>query len=170
MAAFGVDENDNVWVAASNGDMGKVVNFIENQGVDVNAQDEHGYSPIHAAASYGQQALLGYLISKGADVNLRDADGDTPLLVCDDPGCFEDLLNSGADMQAKNTEDNGIEDRTLEFYEEENEAMIAYLKTKGIIPENFELAMQAMAESGIGAEGIPDNEDGGEGDGAQMQG
>ena len=47
----------------------------------MNAQDETGYSPLHAASSYNELATMQYLLSVGADVNLQDSDGDTPLLV-----------------------------------------------------------------------------------------
>ncbi len=149
MAAFDGREVENIWVSASDGDLARVSHLVEKEGIDVNAQDESGYSPIHAAASYGQHQLLAYLISKGADVHLRDADGDTPLLVCDDPECFEELLKHGADLNAQNSEGNGIADRVLEFFEEENEAMIALLKAKGICPENIEMIMTKAEEEGF---------------------
>ena len=104
MAAFGDADTENIWVAASDGDLARVSHLVEKEGCPVNAQDESGYSPIHAAVSYGQHQLLIYLLSKGADVHLRDADGDTPLLVCDDPECFEELVKRGADLSVKNNE------------------------------------------------------------------
>ena len=39
-------EADNIWTAASNGDLEQVKKWIEVEGVDVNAQDEYGYSPL----------------------------------------------------------------------------------------------------------------------------
>ena len=48
------DSFDNIWVAATNGDVDVVRNFLLT-GIDVNIQDENtGNSPIHSAASYGQ--------------------------------------------------------------------------------------------------------------------
>lgn len=43
---------NNIWTAASDGELEKVKGFVA-QGMDVNAQDETGYSPLHAATSYG---------------------------------------------------------------------------------------------------------------------
>lgn len=146
MAAFGDADAENIWVAASDGDLARVSHLVEKEGCPVNAQDESGYSPIHAAVSYGQHQLLIYLLSKGADVHLRDADGDTPLLVCDDPECFEELVKRGADLSVQNNEGNGLADRVLEFFEEENDAMIAILKAKGIVPENIEAIVTKQAE------------------------
>ena len=92
MASFADDEEDNepenIWVACTNGDEARLRQLLQ-EGFSVNAQDEFGYSPIHAAASYGQVDLLRVLLSLGADVNIRDNEGDTPLLVCETPEVFE---------------------------------------------------------------------------------
>lgn len=45
--------------------------FLEEGGMDVNAQDEHGYSCMHAAASYGHLDLLAFLVQRGGNVNIR---------------------------------------------------------------------------------------------------
>lgn len=45
-------------------------------------QDEHGYSLLHAAASYNQIPLLRSLVNEfNVDVNLKDEDGETCLFV-----------------------------------------------------------------------------------------
>lgn len=38
-------EANNIWVAVSNGDLDRVKEMLAS-GVSVNAQDEHGYSPL----------------------------------------------------------------------------------------------------------------------------
>lgn len=45
--------------------------FLDEGGMDVNAQDENGYSCMHAAASYGHTELLQYLVQRGGNVNIR---------------------------------------------------------------------------------------------------
>ncbi|MCJ1436334.1 hypothetical protein MMC27_005712 [Xylographa pallens] len=46
------------------------------------SQDEHGYSCMHAAASYNHLDLLRILVTEfKADVNIRDEDGETALFV-----------------------------------------------------------------------------------------
>ncbi|MCJ1383091.1 hypothetical protein MMC17_006204 [Xylographa soralifera] len=46
------------------------------------SQDEHGYSCMHAAASYNHLDLLRILVTEfKADINLRDEDGETALFV-----------------------------------------------------------------------------------------
>ncbi|KAI1260607.1 ankyrin repeat-containing protein [Xylariaceae sp. FL1019] len=53
----------------------------ENPGL-ASQQDDHGYSLLHAAASYNHLDLLRALVRKyGVDVNLRDEDDETALFV-----------------------------------------------------------------------------------------
>jgi hypothetical protein len=70
------------WIAASEGDIGKIRAAL-NEGVDPNAKDQHGYTALAAAVSYGHKDLLALLVEKGSDVNVRDEQGDTPLFVCE---------------------------------------------------------------------------------------
>ena len=58
--------------------------------------DENGYAAIHAAAAYGHQELIQYLVTSGADLHARDSDGDTPLHHCDDPATAAFLISLGA--------------------------------------------------------------------------
>ena len=48
-------------------------------GADVNAKDNHGYTPLHWAADGGHKEVAELLIAKGADVNAKNKYGDTPL-------------------------------------------------------------------------------------------
>ncbi|KAG0215469.1 ankyrin repeat-containing domain protein [Mortierella sp. GBAus27b] len=87
----------NIWLAASDGDLEAVKKFVEERGVSVDAQDEYGYSALHAAASYGYTELIEYLLGKGANVNIQDPDGDTPLFVCETVEMAQLLIAKGAD-------------------------------------------------------------------------
>ena len=51
--------------------------LIEECGADVNARDGNGYSPLHHAASRGDNKLIKYLLEKGADVKLVSRKGQT---------------------------------------------------------------------------------------------
>lgn len=73
----------NIWIAASDNNI-KVVEDYLNAGQNANTKDPNGYTPVHAAASYGHLPLLKLLIQKGGDVNIQDVDGDTPLHHCED--------------------------------------------------------------------------------------
>jgi ankyrin repeat protein len=45
------EEEDNIWVAASNGDTDRVKELLA-LGISVNAQDEYGYSPMYVSYSF----------------------------------------------------------------------------------------------------------------------
>lgn len=67
------------------------------------SQDEHGYSLIHAAASYNHIELLRILVSEfGVDVNLKDEDGETALFVVETQQAAMVLVEElGADIHPK---------------------------------------------------------------------
>eukprot|EP01032_Pedospumella_encystans_P014992 gene14992-17189_t len=137
------NEPDNIWVASSDGNLAEVKKLIEG-GVGVNSQDEYGYSPLHAAASYGEMVVLEYLLSVGGDVSLRDEDGDTPLLVCEKPDIFQRLVAAGADPHVKNSEGKGIVEKAVE---EDAEELINYLVESGFITDpNFKYVPGEAAE------------------------
>lgn len=50
-----------------------------DRGDDLNVQDEHGRTPLHAAAEEGWSKYAAILIERGADIHQVDKDGDTPL-------------------------------------------------------------------------------------------
>lgn len=70
------------------------------------SQDEHGYSLLHAAASYNHLDLLRTLINEfHVDVNLKDEDGETPLFVAETVQVAQVLAEElGADLTIKNDE------------------------------------------------------------------
>jgi ankyrin repeat protein len=51
--------------------------LVEELGADVNARDNDGYTPLHHAASRGDNDLILYLVSKGADVTAVARSGQT---------------------------------------------------------------------------------------------
>lgn len=76
--------------------------------------DENGYTPVHAAASWGHVELLRWLLEQdSAGANVQDNDGDTPLhhLAVSDLAAselrpvVELLLAHGADPEARNSEE-----------------------------------------------------------------
>ncbi|KAJ1796759.1 hypothetical protein LPJ59_003548 [Coemansia sp. RSA 2399] len=94
----------NIWIAASDGDLDRVKEIVKGDKQQVNAKDENGYTPLHAAASWKHIDLLKYLIANGGNVNIVDADGDTPLHICEDVECAQILLDNGADPNIENHE------------------------------------------------------------------
>ncbi len=92
---------ETIQMAAGDGDFEAVKLFVQN-GVSVNEQDEYGYSPLHAACSYGNVEIAQWLIEHGANVSLQDFEGDTPLAVCENTVCADLLLSQGADIFSVN--------------------------------------------------------------------
>ena len=77
------------------------------------AQDEHGYSLVHAAASYNHLDLLRTLVHEfHVDSNIRDEDGETPLFVVESMESTQCLLEElGADPMVKNDEGMTAEEK-----------------------------------------------------------
>ncbi|ODM21783.1 hypothetical protein SI65_02627 [Aspergillus cristatus] len=69
-------------------------------------QDEHGYSLLHAAASYGHVDLLRALVKEyNVDVNLLDEDGETCLFVTERVDVAKCLVEElGVDYNRQNDE------------------------------------------------------------------
>lgn len=68
-----------------------MVEFLVEQGADVNRGDNEGWTPLHATASCGFMYIAKYLIEKGANVAAVNNDGE---LAIDIAECqkMEDLL------------------------------------------------------------------------------
>ena len=69
-------EETNIWTACGDGQFEIVKAFVAG-GISVNAQDDYGYSPLHAACSYRNSEIATWLLSQGARVDLKDSDGET---------------------------------------------------------------------------------------------
>jgi ankyrin repeat protein len=64
--------------AAADGNVQEVARLL-NEGTDVNAQDDKGWSPLHFAAQANSSDVASLLISVGAKVDVADVNGNTPL-------------------------------------------------------------------------------------------
>ena len=76
-------------------------------------QDKHGYSLLHAAASYNHLDLLSALVKEfHVDVNIKDEDAETPLFVVETVEAAHLLIDElGADPKIKNEEGMTAEDK-----------------------------------------------------------
>ncbi|RSM18168.1 hypothetical protein CDV31_003090 [Fusarium ambrosium] len=75
---------------------------------DINAQDDCGWSPLHAAIFSGRGHIISTLSQLSADVESRDFKGRTPLLLaCAEGkwGTFEELIDIGAKVHAADSDD-----------------------------------------------------------------
>ena len=137
---------ENLWTAASDGDTVRVCQLLRT-GMSVNAQDQLGYSALHAVASYGHAALAEILLREGADVTLRDSDGDTPLHVCEDPAVAELLLRHGADSSALNEARQTPIDVARD---EQRVEMLSFFAQKAGLNMQFTFTPQAEAAGAAG--------------------
>ena len=91
-------------------------------------QDDHGYSVMHAAASYNHMDLLRTLVREfHVDVNIRDEDEETPLFVVETVEAAQVLVEElGADIKATNGDGQTAEEKILT--EGDHPTIAAYLK------------------------------------------
>ncbi|KAG9089245.1 hypothetical protein FRC07_012375 [Ceratobasidium sp. 392] len=115
-----------------------------------NAPDDViGYTPMHAAASYGHLNILEYLIEKGGDVNVTDEEGDTPLYTAESLAVAQFLVEHGAEVDVKNSEDISVRiifpplppsysfeiPQPAEATEEDYPEVSAYIRSKSSLPQ-----------------------------------
>ncbi|KAK7033062.1 ankyrin [Favolaschia claudopus] len=118
----------NIWVAAGDGELDRVRHLIEHESVSPNAPDPFTYTPMHAAASYGQLQVLEYLISCGGDVNVEDSDGDTPIYTVENVETARFLVDHGAVLDRQNSE--GVS--PIEHLREEFSEVANFLQTVAV--------------------------------------
>ena len=164
-----MSDDANVWVAASDGDLVKVQQYIAQDPKLATQGDENGYSCIHAAAAYGHHEMITVLLGHGADLHARDTDGDTPLHHCDNPETAAFLMSLGAQPTVAN---NAGKTPAQVHLEDEEEAMVEYWRSVGILEAGPIVTMVSGGEDFEGQEtlGNFDSEDimaegGGMGDG-----
>ena len=83
---------------ARNGNTWDLQKFLTD-GVNINALDDKGFTPLMIAAENGQISNVAFLIKKGADVNFKSKDNYTALILAAVSGnkeIIEILLNNGA--------------------------------------------------------------------------
>jgi len=89
--------------ACKNGQKGVVMAFLKKDGINVNAVDEIGFSPLHYACKRGYRDIIKLLLDKDADVNLISNESITPLHMAVTSGNKEVvklLTDAGSDINA----------------------------------------------------------------------
>ncbi|SJX61044.1 uncharacterized protein SRS1_12266 [Sporisorium reilianum f. sp. reilianum] len=118
-AAPAASTSKNIWIAAGEGDLERVKECVDREGISPVAADEFTYTPLHAAASYGHLDILRYLLSHPSAptnaVNTTDSDLDTPLFVCETVESARCLIEEfAADPKHKNADGLTAAQQTLE--------------------------------------------------------
>ncbi|MEG4804154.1 ankyrin repeat domain-containing protein [Microcoleus sp. ARI1-B5] len=83
----------------------EVAELLIAKGVDVNAKDTYGLTPLHMAAVFDRIKVAQTLIAKGADINAWTGSqyfNRTPLFFARSPEMAKLLIAKGADVNAKN--------------------------------------------------------------------
>lgn len=108
--------------ACENGQKGVVLAFLKKDGIDVNAVDEIGFSPLHYSCKKGYKDIVKLLLEKDADATLISNQSITPLHMAMIPGnkeIVQMLVDAGADVNATDKEGKtpliyGIEAKKVE--------------------------------------------------------
>jgi pectate lyase len=93
-----------IHIAAQLGDLERVKAFLE-EGIDVNAKDENGDTPLHIAAEQDYNDIASLLIDQGGNVNARNQKNYTPLynaISNSNKDLVGLLIGKGADVNATN--------------------------------------------------------------------
>ncbi|KAJ4380576.1 hypothetical protein N0V86_003935 [Didymella sp. IMI 355093] len=108
-----------------------ILQTLEQHPQLASARDAHGYSLVHAAASYSQLNVLRDLIQKySVDVNIVDEDGETALFATENTEVAKCLVEElSADVDARNSEGKTAEEKIGEE-EGEGHEVYQYLRSR----------------------------------------
>ncbi len=94
-----------LWSAAKANDVAALEKLAAEPGVNLDAQDPRGFSPLMLAAYSGAADAVAFLLSKGVHPDSRDSSGNTVLMGAafkGDGGIMTQLIAAGADVKATN--------------------------------------------------------------------
>lgn len=116
MDEFGRNELHYVAVDVAESEQGSETLRLIKLGVDVNAHDNNGWTPLHFAAQAQSFTVAKILIEHGSNIETKDTFGNTPLFraVFNSQGkgdVIKLLLKSGADPESRNN--NGVSPKSL---------------------------------------------------------
>ncbi|XP_025114575.1 protein phosphatase 1 regulatory subunit 16A-like isoform X2 [Pomacea canaliculata] len=79
-------------IAAANGYV-EVAEFLLDNHVAVDIEDNESWQPIHAASYWAQQEILEMLVENGADLDAKTKNGETPFDLCEEPDLKQKILD-----------------------------------------------------------------------------
>jgi hypothetical protein len=78
-AGLGTTEPDTTGRSKTQAQAIEAIQFLMDEGLDVNAQASDGQTALHGAAMQGFDEVIKFLVAKGARLDVADKDGFTPL-------------------------------------------------------------------------------------------
>ncbi|KAI6008137.1 hypothetical protein F5J12DRAFT_905252 [Pisolithus orientalis] len=132
-------QEKNIWIAAGDA-------------ISPNAPDPFTYTPMHAAASYGQHQVLSYLVSKGGDVNVTDEDGDTPLYTVENVETAQWLISHGAITDRRNNEGVSPADHLEEDFPDVAAFLRSQLTGHPVVPSEIPISQPSQHQQDAASE------------------
>lgn len=82
--------------------------YIKNNSIDINAQDQMGFSYLHCAVTRKNNDIIDFLLESGINIDIQDEYGKTPLTLAiiqygGDDSIIRHLIAKGADMTIRTT-------------------------------------------------------------------
>ncbi|XP_025153098.1 protein phosphatase 1 regulatory subunit 16A isoform X7 [Harpegnathos saltator] len=87
-------------IASANGYL-RVVEFLLDQHVSTDVEDNDKWQPVHAAACWGHLEVLELLVQNGADLNAKNKHDETPADICEDPEIRERIVELKTEQESK---------------------------------------------------------------------
>ncbi|XP_043280927.1 protein phosphatase 1 regulatory subunit 16A isoform X2 [Venturia canescens] len=87
-------------IAAANGYL-RVVEYLLDQHVATDVEDNDRWQPVHAAACWGHLEVLELLVQNGADLNAKNKHDETPADICEDPEIRDRIVELKTEQESK---------------------------------------------------------------------
>lgn len=96
----------------------EIVNFLLDNGANINSVDKDGFTPLHEACLSNNLDMVKLLLNRGANPNVKSKSGSTPIFKCwfssgdKNIPIYKELLKYGVDVNSKNNDGETL----LHFY------------------------------------------------------
>ena len=120
---------DDLYKAATFGELERVKDILRRNPATVNQGDKYGFTALHGVAGEEHYEVAQYLIDRGADVNARNDVGITPLHIAAWPEMADLLLKNGANIDARS--DDGETPLMVQLSEPDSEDVVELLVERG---------------------------------------